>query len=127
MNGPPLEKFDRLHRRFFSAVQAPGQVPSEGDLQLIREGHLDGRIEVLTSPGERLSQQLPDGCSFGHDVVSVGGRNRKGLLSAFRLVPLVRRLTTKRWLAPHRIVYFIEDPARVQPANAPPIAGRGTW
>ena len=59
------------------------QVPCEGDLRRIREAHPDARIEVLATPGKRLSQQLQDGCSFRYGLVSIGGRSREDLLAAF--------------------------------------------
>lgn len=57
--------------------------PSEDELERVREAHPDVRIEVLATPGERLSEQLQDGCSFRYGIISIGGRSREDVLAIF--------------------------------------------
>ena len=64
-------------RRFEDAFVE--HIPSDDDVQRIHAIYPDARIEVLARPGDRLSQQLQDGCSFRYGVVSIGGRSRKDL------------------------------------------------
>ena len=68
-------------RRFDDALVV--RVPSEDHLRRIRQAHPDIRVEVLAAAGERLSQQLQDGCSFRYGIVSIGGENRDAVLASF--------------------------------------------
>lgn len=68
-------------RRFEDALVVKG--PPHDELESIIQVHADVRIEVLASAGERLSQQLQDGCSFRYGMVSVGGRSREDVLTVF--------------------------------------------
>ena len=68
-------------RRFDDAFVI--QVPSNDNLRRIREAYPDIRVEVLAIAGERLSQQLQDGCSFRYGIVSIGGGSRKAVLASY--------------------------------------------
>ena len=68
-------------RRFEDALVVKG--PSQDELESVSRAHVDVRIEVLVSAGERLSQQLQDGRSFRYGIVSVGGRSREDVLTIF--------------------------------------------
>ena len=68
-------------RRFDDAFVI--QVPSDDNLRCIREAYPDIRVEVLAIAGERLSQQLQDGCSFRYGIVSIGGDSREVVLASF--------------------------------------------
>ena len=52
-------------------------------LQLIHKSHPAARIEVLATPGLRLSEQLQDGRSLRYAIVNIGGRNCGDVLDSF--------------------------------------------
>lgn len=57
--------------------------PSEAELSEILCVHPDSRVEVLAGPGDLLSLQLQDACSFRYGVVNVGGRCLADVLKNF--------------------------------------------
>lgn len=59
------------------------ECPSEDELEAIREAHPNVRVEVLASPGECLSEQLQDECSFRYGIINIGGLSLEDVLATF--------------------------------------------
>jgi hypothetical protein len=47
----------------------------------VRAAYPDVRIEILATPGRRLSQELQDGTSFRYGIVTLGGSGRRDILA----------------------------------------------
>lgn len=62
------------------------QVPSRNELDRVRTAFADVRLEILTSPGRRLSQELQDGTSFRYGIVNVGGDDRPDILAKLGMI-----------------------------------------
>lgn len=60
------------------------QVPTLADLASVHAVHPDARIEILTSPGRKLSQEMQDGGSYRYAVINVGGRDDADLRGCLR-------------------------------------------
>lgn len=58
------------------------RVPAEEDVRALGLP-ADARVEILADPGEPLSAQMQDECSFRYGVVNLGGRDRGELLARF--------------------------------------------
>lgn len=80
-SGPHAAASSCVLRRFDDALAVA--CPSTEELAAIHRVHPDARIEVLASPGELLSQQLQDECSFRYGIVNLGGRDRDEILASF--------------------------------------------
>jgi biotin carboxylase len=59
------------------AVPAPAQVDA-----LLRE-HPDARVEILATPGTRLSHTMQDGASYRYGLLNLGGESRADILAKF--------------------------------------------
>ena len=65
-------------------------IPSLEHIDEVRRGHPDVRLEILVSPGRRLSHELQDGKSFRYGIINVGASNREEAMAA--LADCSRRL-----------------------------------
>ena len=68
-------------RTFENAFVA--RVPDAREIEQLRLSYPDVRVEVLATPGRRLSQEMQDGSSYRYGVVSIGGRDRDDVLTTF--------------------------------------------
>lgn len=109
-------------RLFEDALVVKG--PPQDELESISQAHADVRIEVLVSAGERLSQQLQDGCSFRYGVVSVGGRSREDVLTIFDWCRQRLTFTFERPASP-AVVSHGSPLGPAQRRNAHQLAGSG--
>lgn len=71
-------------RRFADACVET--VPTPEDVARIGAVDPDARIEVLVTPGKRLSEELQDGESYRYGIVDLGGADRDDLLARLRRV-----------------------------------------
>jgi hypothetical protein len=58
-------------------------VPSACHCDALRALHPDARIEILATPGRRLSHAMQDGSSFRYGLVNLGGDDRADILAKF--------------------------------------------
>jgi biotin carboxylase len=61
-------------------------VPSAAEIEHVERAHPGLRVEILCTPGRRLSQELQDGASFRYGIVSLGGRDRPDILTRLEAV-----------------------------------------
>jgi biotin carboxylase len=62
------------------------RAPGAAELDDVRAAYPDVRVEVLTAPGRRLSEELQDGASFRYGIVNLGGDDRRHILARLREV-----------------------------------------
>lgn len=65
-------------RRFDNATVQ--KAPSQAEISRVMESNPDARIEVLVTPGRRLSEELQDGMSYRYAIVNIGGHDRPDIL-----------------------------------------------
>jgi ATP-grasp domain len=68
-------------RTFENALVA--RVPDAREIEQVHALYPDARIEVLATPGRRLSQEMQDGSSYRYGIVSLGGRDRDDVAAMF--------------------------------------------
>lgn len=56
-------------------------LPSAAEIANVQRLHPDARVEVLATPGRRLSQEMQDGESYRYGIISLGGRDRDDILA----------------------------------------------
>lgn len=56
------------------------QVPTVDQLQAVNALYPDARIEICTSAGKKLSEELQDDASFRYAVINLGGHHKEDLL-----------------------------------------------
>jgi hypothetical protein len=59
------------------------RVASPADLGAALARWPDARIEILATPGRRLSHAMQDGASFRYGLINIGGNDRQDILSTF--------------------------------------------
>jgi len=83
---PSLRKGQGRHRRAASCVlrtfedRLVRRVPSEGDVAGVRERYPDARIEILATPGRKLSEEMQDSESYRYGIISLGGEDIEDIL-----------------------------------------------
>lgn len=75
-------------RRFDNATVL--KAPSQAQVSRVTKSNPDARVEVLVTPGRRLSQELQDGMSYRYAIVNLGGDDQQGFLK--RLDDIVAEL-----------------------------------
>jgi hypothetical protein len=58
-------------------------VPTPGQVAALEAELADARIEILATPGRRLSQEMQDDVSYRYGIVSLGGRDLDDILRTF--------------------------------------------
>ena len=59
------------------------RVPDAHEIAQVQRTHPDVRVEILATPGRRLSQEMQDGSSYRYGILSIAGRNRDEALATF--------------------------------------------
>lgn len=59
------------------------QVPTGAHIDSVLERFPDARVEILATPGVKLSQQMQDSCSYRYGMVNLGGTSRREVLNAY--------------------------------------------
>jgi ATP-grasp domain len=55
-------------------------VPTASEIADLQVTIPDLRVEILVTPGKRLSQELQDGRSYRYGIINIGGENRRDIL-----------------------------------------------
>lgn len=58
-------------------------IPTQENVAYIETRYPDIRIEVLTTAGIKLSQQMQDGRSYRYGMINIGGQNRQDIADIF--------------------------------------------